>query len=143
MNIDIFTLCDSAQEYSGRMIIVGTFNTINVVSLPTVYPEFTIAAKISLDPEYKQSKNEHLVKVYIKKSESDVYFLPPLEHKIKTDKTQEFSDLNLMMKFNGLPIKEDGRYLVTIEFDDVKKETNLFIKLNKTIPHVPESPLDQ
>ena len=132
MNINIFTLCDSAQEYSGKMIIVGTFNTINVVSLPTVYPEFAIAAKISIDPKHQQDKNEHLVKVYIKKADSDVYFLPPLEHRIKANKTIDYSDLNLIMRFNGLPINEEGRYLVTLEFDSTKVETNLFVKLHKT-----------
>jgi hypothetical protein len=133
MNIDIFTLCDSAQEYSGRLIIVGTFNTINVGNLPTVYPEFAIAAKISLDPDYKPNNDEHLVKVYIKKSDSDVYFLPPLEHRIKARVTPDYSDFNLIMRFNGLPINEDGRYVVTMEFDSTKAETNLFVKLNKPV----------
>ncbi len=131
MNVNIFTLCDSAQEYSGKMVIVGTFNTINVVSLPAIYPEFAIAAKISIDPEYKINKKEHLVKVYIKKSDSDVYFLPPLEHKIKANNTLDYSDLNLIMRFNGLPINEEGRYVVTLEFDSIKVETNLFVKLQK------------
>lgn len=130
MNFDIFTLCDSAQEYEGRMIIVGTFNTINVTKLPTVYSEFAIAAKITLDQEYKKSNSEHTVKIYIKKSDSDLYLLPPFEHKIRTDKTPDFSDLNLVMRFNGIPIKEDGRYIVTIELDSIKKETNLFVRLH-------------
>jgi hypothetical protein len=112
---------------------VGTFNTINVGNLPTVYPEFAIAAKISLDPDYKPNNDEHLVKVYIKKSDSDVYFLPPLEHRIKARVTPDYSDFNLIMRFNGLPINEDGRYVVTMEFDSTKAETNLFVKLNKPV----------
>lgn len=127
MIFDIFTLCDSAQEYSGKMIIVGTFNTINVLKLPTIYSEFAIAAKVTLDKEHEKVKGEHTVKIYIKKFDSNSYLLPPLEHKINTDKN---SDLNLVMRFNGLPIKEDGRYIVTMEIDSVKKETNLFVRLH-------------
>lgn len=131
MNFDIFTLCDSAQEYAGRMIIVGTFNTINVTTLPTVYPEFAIAAKITLDQAQKKVQSEHIVKFYIKKIDSDLYLLPPFEHKINTDNTPDFSDLNLVMRFNGIPIKEEGRYIVTMEIDSLKKETNLFVRLHK------------
>lgn len=131
MNFDIFTLCDSAQEYAGRMIIVGTFNTINVTTLPTVYPEFAIAAKITLDQAQKKVQSEHIVKFYIKKFDSDLYLLPPFEHKINTDNTPDFSDLNLVMRFNGIPIKEEGRYIVTMEIDSLKKETNLFVRLHK------------
>ena len=133
MNFDIFTLCDSAQEYAGRMIIVGTFNTINVTKLPTVYSEFAIAAKVTIDQEYKKLRSEHTVKFYIKKFDSDLYLLPPFEHKIRTDKTPDFSDLNLVMRFNGIPIKEDGRYIATMEFDSIKKETSLFVRLHKQI----------
>lgn len=131
MNFDIFTLCDSAQEYAGRMIIVGTFNTINVTALPTVYPEFAIAAKITLDQAQNKVQSEHIVKFYIKKIDSDLYLLPPFEHKINTDNTLDFSDLNLVMRFNGIPIKEEGRYIVTMEIDSLKKETNLFVRLHK------------
>ena len=40
MIVDIFTLCDSAKEYQGKLVIVGTFNTISAIQFPDYPSQF-------------------------------------------------------------------------------------------------------
>jgi len=46
MQIAIFTLCDYAQNYGGKSIIVGTFNQISSKSFPFVHNTFSIVGRI-------------------------------------------------------------------------------------------------
>ena len=57
MKVDIFTLCDSAQEYNnGKLVIVGTFNSIYAKNFPTDYPEFALVARIMFSQSKRKTK---------------------------------------------------------------------------------------
>lgn len=64
MIVDIFTLCDSAKEYQGKLVIVGTFNTISAIQFPATHPELAIVARIVMG---NQEKGKHTLKISIKK----------------------------------------------------------------------------
>ena len=46
MDIEIFTLCDYAEAITGKLIIVGAFDTIFANKLPTNFPMCTVTARI-------------------------------------------------------------------------------------------------
>lgn len=51
MNIEVFTLCDGAFNYSGKLTIIGTYDQLNVQSVP-------ISAKVSLAVKLCFDENE-------------------------------------------------------------------------------------
>ena len=62
MKVDIFTLCDSAQEYGGKLIIIGTFNSIYGKEFPTLHPEFALVARVVFGEDEKGVHNIDLWK---------------------------------------------------------------------------------
>lgn len=49
MQIEIFTLCDNAQVYAGKAVVIGAFNQIKVQKLPVMIPSLTLAVRVSFD----------------------------------------------------------------------------------------------
>ena len=46
MQIELFTLCDFAQENSGKLTMVGTFDTIMAREYPCVHPQLSIVIRL-------------------------------------------------------------------------------------------------
>jgi hypothetical protein len=43
---EIFTFCDFAQENQGKLIVVGTFDTIITQNFPCVHPQLSVVIRI-------------------------------------------------------------------------------------------------
>jgi hypothetical protein len=46
---EIFTFCDFAQEHSGKLTVVGTFDTIISRSFPCIHPQLSVVIRIRFD----------------------------------------------------------------------------------------------
>jgi hypothetical protein len=49
MKVELFTLCDFAQENGGKLTVVGTFDTIIARDFPCVHPHLSIVIRIRYD----------------------------------------------------------------------------------------------
>ena len=49
MKIELFTFCDFAQENSGKLTIVGTFDTIIARNFPCVHPHLSVVIRLRFD----------------------------------------------------------------------------------------------
>ncbi|GHU21184.1 hypothetical protein FACS1894172_16620 [Spirochaetia bacterium] len=49
MKIEIFTFADFAQENSGKLTVVGTFDTIVSHSFPCVHPQLSVVIRLRFD----------------------------------------------------------------------------------------------
>ncbi|MDR2632896.1 MAG: hypothetical protein LBC51_04645 [Treponema sp.] len=49
MKIELFTFCDFAQENSGKLTIVGTFDTIISRIFPCMHPQLAVVIRIRFD----------------------------------------------------------------------------------------------
>ncbi|MDR2798511.1 MAG: hypothetical protein LBB80_09215 [Treponema sp.] len=49
MKIELFTFCDFAQENNGKLIIVGTFDTIISRTFPCMHPQLSVVIRIRFD----------------------------------------------------------------------------------------------
>ena len=117
MKADIFTLCDSAQEYQGKLIIVGTFNTILSPEYPVIHPDFAIAARILFDPA--DADSHHEIKVTITSEKGDDVLLPPEKFSLDiNEKKDTESVINVLVKANNIKIPKEGRYTVRLMVDD-------------------------
>jgi len=49
MKTELFTFCDFAQENSGKLTIVGTFDTIISRNFPCVHPQLSVVIRLRFD----------------------------------------------------------------------------------------------
>ena len=49
MKIELFTFCDFAQENSGKLTIVGTFDTIISRTFPCIHPQLSVVIRLRFD----------------------------------------------------------------------------------------------
>lgn len=126
MFIDIFTLCESAQEYSGKLVIVGTFNQIVADKFPFAYPELAIVARIGFN---KEEKGIHDLELSMKKNDEEIYLINPTQMNADNSKAEEdYTFLNLIFKGNNVTIPSPGTYKVTLKIDNQIKESELYVK---------------
>lgn len=125
MKVDIFTLCDNAQEYNGKLVIIGTFNSIQSKEFPTIHPEFALVAKITFG---ENEKGKHMIGFSIKKKDEDIYIMQPDKMDADTTNTKgKYAVINMVVKGNGITIPSAGTYIVTLKVDDKVWETDLYV----------------
>lgn len=125
MEVDIFTLCDSAQEYSGKLIIIGTFNSIYAKEFPTLHPEFALVARVVFGED---EKGIHNIDFSIKKDNEDVYIMLPGQMTADTTNTKgKDAVINVVVKGNNIPIPSAGTYIVTLKVDDQVWKSELHV----------------
>jgi hypothetical protein len=49
MKIELFSFCDFAQENSGKLTIVGTFDTIISRNFPCIHPQLSVVIRLRFD----------------------------------------------------------------------------------------------
>jgi len=49
MKVELFTLCDYAQENGGKLTVVGTFDTIISKSFPCTHPQLSVVIRLRFD----------------------------------------------------------------------------------------------
>ena len=49
MKIELFTFCDFAQENSGKLTVVGTFDTIISRNFPCIHPQLSVVIRLRFD----------------------------------------------------------------------------------------------
>jgi len=49
MKTELFTFCDFAQENSGKLTIIGTFDTIVSRNFPCIHPQLSVVIRLRFD----------------------------------------------------------------------------------------------
>lgn len=126
MKVDILTLCDSANEYNGKLVIVGTFNTINAKSFPITSPGFAIVARVLFEDDVK---DKHQVTLEIR-DKRGISIIPPMASEVSTprDKTPS-SFIHLIYKGANITIPSEGEYNVVVTIDGIEFSTDLLAVL--------------
>ncbi|MDB6135363.1 MAG: hypothetical protein JWM59_3606 [Verrucomicrobiales bacterium] len=55
MNVEIFAICDAATVSSGKLNILGAFDTVSAASFPTRHENCTIACRLRGEVEERES----------------------------------------------------------------------------------------
>lgn len=111
MDIRLFTLCDGAYNYNGKLTIVGTTDNIKVPHFPATV-SFGIAVKVSFPPQEYGTKNISLR--IIDDSGVDVLpelLLPPSDAKSKNG---EEARLVLAGNMQSVNFVKEGEYCVLL-----------------------------
>jgi hypothetical protein len=128
MEIEIFTLCDFAQDNNSKLTIVGTFDSIHAKQFPVQHPFCTIACRLRFaakeagDHDFKLRMTDTEAKEMIQAIEGNINIAPPPNGQIVT--------INLVVNFNQLQFAKPGRYSFEL-FIDGEWKTGLPLFLNQ------------
>ena len=115
MQIEIFSLCDAATNNSGKISILGAFDTIFAKKTPTTHPQCAVALRIRFEVN---EGNDHEVTVSFV-NEDGKHVFPPAKGKIKMNfpDNQRSSSTNLVLNFHRLKLEKFGEYAIDLTVD--------------------------
>ncbi|MFN7138077.1 MAG: DUF6941 family protein [Limisphaerales bacterium] len=115
MTIQIAVLCDAAADYSGKLNLLGTFDTIYSGQFPAVHPHCAIALRVSFT---KMEEGRHQFKLNFV-DEDGQSIMPhidmPVDVVVPGDST--FVSRNFVVNIQGLKIDRPGLYSVDLSMD--------------------------
>ena len=128
MEIEIFTLCDFAQDNGGKLIIVGTFDSMQAKAFPVRHPACSIACRLRFS---KKEHGPHTVAVRFTDHQNNE-LVQPLEAEIMVEEPtlSDHSTINLVINYNNIEFKNAGRYSFELSMDGEWK-TGLPLQLSK------------
>lgn len=115
MEIEVFTLCDAAADYQGRLSILGIFDTIFATKLPAVHPHCAVALRIKFS---KVEEGKHSLTLHIVDYDGKMV-IPPLngEFGIQLDENDQHGMFNLVLNLQGLSFNRYGEYAINLAMD--------------------------
>lgn len=116
MNIEIITLCDASTSDSGKLNILGAFDTINVSSLPATHPFCSLALRFKLS---REENGKHFIRIVFNDPDNKE-FIKPYENEVDTQITEDFVSLNSILNLVNIKFSKPGVHSVIFNFD--KKE---------------------
>lgn len=122
MNIQIAVLCDAATDYSGKLNLLGTFDTILTSQLPAVHPQCSIALRLAFN---RIEEGAHKVKMNFV-DEDGRFVMPsidmPVDIVIPPD--ANFLVRNFIINIQQLKFDNPGQYSIDIAIDG-RQETSI------------------
>ena len=125
MELEIFTLCDFAQDNKGKLTIVGTFNTIKIHNFPNLAPDMTLVVKMRF---LNDSSKKHTIKIQMVQEKNSTDIIKPIESVFgASNATGDFYISTFIYKLNMVMFKEPGRYNIVLSVDEEKYTYPLFV----------------
>lgn len=126
MEIEIFTLCDFAQDNHSKLTIVGTFDSINAKQFPVQHPACSVACRLRFSAK---EVGEHSFTLRLIDS-TGTAMIQPIEGNINIqapNKAQVVS-INLVANFAQLQFPKADKYAFELYIDgDWKSGLPLFL----------------
>src|SRR5262249_36877991 len=122
MNIQIAVLCDAATDYSGKLNILGTFDTIITSQLPAVHPQCSIALRLAFS---KIEEGAHKVKMNFV-DEDGKFVMPSIDMPVDVVVPNELNFLvrNFVINIQQLKFDKPGQYSIDVAVDG-RQETSI------------------
>ena len=116
MEIEIFTLCDFAQDNNSKLTVVGTFDSIHSKQFPFVQAMFSVACRLRFA---EKEVGQHDMRLRFIDGEGKE-LIKPIEGQmnIPQPKNGQYSAVNLVFNFNQVKFDKDGRYSFELYIND-------------------------
>jgi hypothetical protein len=115
MTIQLAVLCDAATDYSGKLNLLGTFDTIYAQQFPAAHPQCSVALRIAFT---KMEEGKHELKMNFV-DEDGQSIMPgvdiPVEVALPDDTT--FVSRNIVLNIQQLKFETPGLYAIEIAID--------------------------
>jgi hypothetical protein len=114
MHVDIFTLCDFAQESGGKLTIVGAFDTVFARQFPAVHPFMCLAVRLRF---YIHEEGTHPMRIeFASPDGSEV--VRPIEGELTVgDFSGSSRVVHSVFNFVSTPIGHEGTIGITLSVD--------------------------
>lgn len=115
MKVEVFTLCDAAADYQGRLSILGIFNFFFAKDLPASHPHCAVALRLRL---IKAEEGKHSLILHIV-DEDGTLIIPALngEFGVKLPENERAGTVNLVLNLQGLSFNHLGEYAINLVID--------------------------
>jgi len=131
MEVEIFSLCDAANNTAGKLSILGAFDTINVKELPYVHPHCAIALRMRF---LRIEEGDHKIRIDMV-DEDGKSLGPKLDGGVKVNIPEgtQSTSVNMCLGINNLKIEKPGNYEINLAIDgrQVNSLPLMVIKQNK------------
>ena len=116
MEIEIFTLCDFAQDNNNKLTVVGTFDSINSKQFPFVQQSFSVACRLRFS---EKETGPHDMRLRFTNGAGEE-LIKPIEGQmnIAQPRNGQYSAVNLVFNFNQVKFELTGRYSFELYIDD-------------------------
>src|ERR1043165_7870509 len=116
MEIEIFTICDFAQDNNSKLTVVGTFDAIYSKQFPFVQQFFCVACRLRFS---EKEVGEHDMRLrFIDGSGKEIIQSVQGKMTIPAPNNGQYSAINLVFNFNQMKIDKAGRYSFELYIDD-------------------------
>ncbi len=115
MQVEVFAICDAATSDSGKLNILGAFDTIWVRQFPAVYPHCAVAVKMRFEAI---EKGDHaMVTRLIDEDGKNV--LPPAtgSFTMNMPENQRSASTDVVLNIQGLNLSKPGEYALELAVD--------------------------
>jgi len=115
MEIEIFTLCDFAQDNNSKLTVVGTFDSIGSKQFPYVHASFSVACRLRFSEKETGVQDMRLRFINAKGEE----IIKSIEAQMTIQKPQNghYSAANLVFNFGQVKFDTPGRYAFELYID--------------------------
>ncbi len=130
MEIELFVLCDASTESSGKLNILGTFDTITVPSLPAIHPHCSLALRIRFA---HIEAGQHSVRINIVNADGRPV-VPNLEGNInlRFGPNDQTAVTNLALNIDRIKFDQAGQHSIDLAIDGRQERSlPLFIRLRE------------
>jgi uncharacterized protein DUF6941 len=122
MNIQVAVLCDAANEDSGKLNLLGAFDTIYAPELPAVHPQCAVALRVTF---MSGDEGERKLKLNFVNADGRA-IMPAIEIPVAVVLPDDvhFVTRNFIVNIQQLKFAEAGLYSVDVRLDD-KSQGNI------------------
>jgi hypothetical protein len=130
MELEFFTICDYAADMGGgKLLIVGTFDSVAVKEFPAIQPILSVVGKVLF---HKDEAGKHSVKVGITDPDGNVTVPSgPGEVPVDFPDGKETLVMNLILGAIQVKLPKAGKYTVSLEIDGQVVRTVYFMAKEK------------
>ena len=117
LKLEIFTLCDSAVDYGGKVCILGAFDSVASAEAPYTVTHCAVVARMRF---HRIEEGNHKLRVTLADQDGKM-IMPNVDAQVGvrfTEKAQS-ATFNLVMQINGLKLDQYGEYTVDLAVDGV------------------------
>lgn len=115
MNTQIAVLCDAATDYSGKLNLLGTFDTLVVRQLPAMHPQCSLALRLLFD---RGEEGQHHLKLNLVDADGRP-IMQPIEIRFEVTIPADALQLsrNFVVNIQQLKFAQVGHYAVAVLVD--------------------------
>ena len=130
MNIEAFLIADAATDSSGKLNVLGAFDTVYVPSVPAQHPHCSIVLRLRLD---RAEQGEHTITLHLI-DEDGGHVIQPLEGRLRVQGSAgATATSNLILNLQGLKFARFGELAFHLHVDG-KAVASLPLYVRKLTP---------